>query len=85
MQARYGTDTIPQTAENLARERGISREDQDAYALRSQQRRPRPRARRGFLAEEIVPVDVVGRGARRSAWRGRAPAAGDDARAAGAR
>lgn len=34
----YGTESMPETAENLARERGISRADQDAYALRSQQR-----------------------------------------------
>jgi 3-oxoadipyl-CoA thiolase len=62
MQARYGVDTNPQTAENLARERGISRADQDAYALRSQQRAEYAR-QRGLLAEEIAPIEVpAGRG-----------------------
>ena len=58
MQARYGVDTNPQTAENLARERGISRADQDAYALRSQQRAESAR-QRGLLAEEITPIEVA--------------------------
>ena len=49
---------MTQTAENLAREHGIARADQDAYALRSQQRAERARAR-GWLAEEIVPVPVT--------------------------
>ncbi|HOC17555.1 MAG TPA: 3-oxoadipyl-CoA thiolase [Vicinamibacterales bacterium] len=57
MQERYGTDGNPQTAENLARERGISRDDQDAYALRSQQRAEAAR-QRGLLADEIAPIDV---------------------------
>jgi 3-oxoadipyl-CoA thiolase len=57
MEARYGVDTNPQTAENLARERGIAREDQDAYALRSQSRAESAR-RRGDLAAEIVPIEV---------------------------
>jgi 3-oxoadipyl-CoA thiolase len=57
MQSRYGTDSNPQTAENLASERGISRADQDAYALRSQQRAEAARLA-GFLAEEIAPIDV---------------------------
>ena len=38
IRARHGIDSMPETAENLASERGISRTDQDAYALRSQQR-----------------------------------------------
>ncbi len=58
MQARYGVDTNPQTAENLARERGISRADQDAYALRSQQRAESAR-QRGLMAEEIAPIEVA--------------------------
>ena len=57
MEARYGIDSMTQTAENLAREDAISREDQDAYALRSQQRAERARAA-DRLAEEIVPVTV---------------------------
>jgi 3-oxoadipyl-CoA thiolase len=61
MEARYGIDSMAQTAENLAREDAISREDQDAYALRSQERAERARAA-GRLAEEILPVAVgVGR------------------------
>jgi 3-oxoadipyl-CoA thiolase len=57
LEAKHGTDSMTQTAENLARERGIERADQDAYALRSQQRAERARAK-GWLAEEIVPVPV---------------------------
>ena len=57
MQARYGIDSMTETAENLAREDQISREDQDAFALRSQERAERARAA-GRLAEEIVPVTV---------------------------
>ncbi len=58
MEARYGIDSMTQTAENLAREDGISREDQDAYAVRSQERAERARAG-GRLAQEIVPVTVA--------------------------
>jgi acetyl-CoA acetyltransferase family protein len=62
LRQRVGTETMPETAENLARERGIARADQDAYALRSQQRYARALAR-GFLAHEIVAVDApAGRG-----------------------
>ena len=57
MQALYGVDTMPETAENLARERGISREDQDGYALRSQQRTARAQAE-GRFASELLPVEV---------------------------
>jgi 3-oxoadipyl-CoA thiolase len=57
MEAKHGIDSMTQTAENLAREQGIGRADQDAYALRSQQRAERARAS-GFLAEEITPVPV---------------------------
>ena len=67
MQARYGTDSNAQTAENLARERGIAREDQDAYAARSQARAEAARLA-GRLAEEIAPIDVpAGREVRRVA------------------
>jgi 3-oxoadipyl-CoA thiolase len=58
MKDRYGIDSMPETAENLARERGISRDDQDAYAYRSQQRAARSRAE-GRLAPELLPIDVV--------------------------
>jgi 3-oxoadipyl-CoA thiolase len=57
MAARYGIDSMTQTAENVARERGIDRADQDAYALRSQERAERARAS-GRLAQEITPVRV---------------------------
>ena len=58
MQARYGVDSMTQTADNLAREHGIDRAScQDAYAWRSQQRTAHAQAK-GWLAEEITPVQV---------------------------
>src|SRR6478736_2862757 len=57
MQARYGIDSMTQTADNLAREHRITRECQDAYALRSQQRTAHARAV-GWLAEEITAVQI---------------------------
>src|SRR4029077_5391369 len=57
MQARYGVDSMTQTADNLAREHGIDRTSQDAYALRSQRRTAQAQAK-GWLAEEITPVQV---------------------------
>src|SRR5438128_2195069 len=57
MKARYGVDSMVQTADNLARERGISRACQDAYAWRSQQRTAYAQAQ-GWLAEEITAVRV---------------------------
>ena len=57
MQARYGVDSMTQTADNLAREHGIARDCQDAYALRSQQRTAHAQAQ-GWLAEEITAVQV---------------------------
>ena len=60
MRELYGTDSMPETAENLAREHGISREDQDAFALRSQERTATARAG-GRLAREIVAVPVPAR------------------------
>jgi acetyl-CoA C-acetyltransferase len=60
MRELYGTDAMPETAENLAREDGISREDQDAFALRSQERTAKARAG-GRLAREIVAVPVPAR------------------------
>jgi 3-oxoadipyl-CoA thiolase len=57
MQARYGVDSMAQTADNLAREHGISRTDQDEYAFRSQQRTANAQAQ-GWLAEEITSVPV---------------------------
>jgi 3-oxoadipyl-CoA thiolase len=57
IQAKYGIDSMTETAENLAREHGVAREDQDAYALRSQRRAETARAK-GWLAEELTPVPV---------------------------
>src|SRR5437763_14874966 len=57
MQARYGVDSMTQTADNLAREHGISRACQDAYAWRSQQRTAHAQAQ-GWLAEAITAVRV---------------------------
>ncbi len=60
MKDMYGVDAMPQTADNVADEWGISREDQDAFALRSQQRTAAAQ-QAGFFAEEIVPVVIKGR------------------------
>jgi len=60
MKEMYGVDAMPQTADNVAEEHRISREDQDAFALRSQQRTGKAQAA-GFFAEEIVPVVIQGR------------------------
>ena len=57
MKAKYGVDSMPETAENVAVEFKISRSDQDAFALRSQQRTAAAVAA-GRLAEEIVPVMI---------------------------
>ncbi len=55
MKAKYGIDSMPETAENLVAEYAIARADQDAFALRSQQRWAAAEAS-GFFAKEIVPV-----------------------------
>lgn len=55
MREAYGVDSMPETAENVAADFGISRADQDAFALRSQQRAAAAQAA-GLLAPEIVPV-----------------------------
>ena len=57
MKAKYGIDSMPETAENVAAEFNIARADQDAFALRSQQRAAAAIAA-GRLAEEIVPVTL---------------------------
>lgn len=57
MKTQYGIDTMPETAENVAVEFGISRADQDALALRSQQRWAAANAA-GVFDREIVPVAV---------------------------
>ncbi len=57
MAARHGVDSMPQTADNVAAEYGVSREDQDAFACRSQARAAAAQ-QSGFFAEEIVPVVI---------------------------
>lgn len=57
MKTQFGVDSMPETAENVAEQFGISREDQDAFALRSQQRTAAA-TETGRLAEEIVPVKI---------------------------
>jgi 3-oxoadipyl-CoA thiolase len=57
MKAKYGIDSMPETAENVAMDFNVSRGDQDAFALRSQQRAAAAIAA-GRLAEEIIPVTL---------------------------
>ncbi|MFS0753208.1 3-oxoadipyl-CoA thiolase [Noviherbaspirillum sp. 1P10PC] len=58
LQAEYGTESMPQTAENVAREFNIEREAQDRFALASQQKVVRAR-HDGFFSEEITPVTLA--------------------------
>src|ERR1700751_2759769 len=60
MNKQYGVESMPETGENVAEEFAVSREDQDAFALRSQQRAAAAQAR-GFFEEEIVPVEIAGK------------------------
>ncbi len=60
MKEMYGVDAMPQTADNVADEWQVSRDDQDAFALRSQQRAAAAQ-QSGFFAEEIVPVVIRGK------------------------
>jgi acetyl-CoA acyltransferase len=57
MKEKYGTDSMPETAENVAEEWRISRPDQDAFACRSQQRAAKA-AKAGRFSDEIIPVGV---------------------------
>ena len=57
MHEQYGTDAMPQTAENVARDFAVSRQDQDAFALRSQERAATAIAA-GRMAREIAPIPV---------------------------
>jgi acetyl-CoA C-acetyltransferase/acetyl-CoA acyltransferase len=62
MRDRFGVDSMPETAENVAEQYGVSRADQDEFALRSQQRAAKAQAN-GRLAAEIAPIEVpAGRG-----------------------
>jgi 3-oxoadipyl-CoA thiolase len=60
LKARYGVDSMPETGENVAEEFGISRQDQDAFAYRSQQR-AEAALQSGALAEQITPVTITAR------------------------
>ncbi|WP_374438490.1 3-oxoadipyl-CoA thiolase [Inhella sp.] len=57
MKAQFGVDAMPETAENVATDFGISRQDQDRFALASQNKTLAARER-GFFAREIVPVSI---------------------------
>jgi 3-oxoadipyl-CoA thiolase len=58
MKAKYGTDSMGQTAENVAEQYGVTRADQDAFALRSQQKAAAARTA-GRFAPEIAPVEIA--------------------------
>ncbi|WP_370206599.1 3-oxoadipyl-CoA thiolase [Pararhodobacter marinus] len=60
MKAQYGVDSMPETAENVAVDHSVARADQDAFALRSQQKAAAAQAN-GRLAKEITPVEVKSR------------------------
>jgi 3-oxoadipyl-CoA thiolase len=60
MKSQYGVDSMPETGENVAEEFQITRADQDAFALRSQQRAAKAIAS-GYFAKEIVAVEIAGR------------------------
>jgi 3-oxoadipyl-CoA thiolase len=57
MKSQYGVDSMPETAENVAADFNVSREDQDAFAFRSQQRTATAQ-QNGKLSQEIVPVTI---------------------------
>ncbi|HTH76190.1 MAG TPA: 3-oxoadipyl-CoA thiolase [Trinickia sp.] len=57
LKAQYGVDSMPETGENVAEQFSVNRADQDAFALRSQQKAARAQ-QDGTLAQEIVPVEV---------------------------
>ena len=60
MKAQYGVDSMPETAENVATDFRINREDQDAFALRSQLRTARAQET-GVFADELIPVSIAQR------------------------
>ncbi len=60
MKAQYGVDSMPETGENVAEDFQVTREAQDAFALRSQQRAARAQAD-GFFAGEVAPVTIPGK------------------------
>ena len=77
MKARYGTAAMPETAENVADRYGISREDQDRFAERSQTLAARAQES-GYFAEEIAPVTVKSRKAETVVDRDEHPRPGTD-------
>lgn len=60
MKALYGVDSMPETGENVASDFAVSRADQDAFALRSQQKAAAAQAA-GYFADEITPVTITDR------------------------
>ncbi len=65
LKVAYGVESMPETGENVARDYGISRADQDAFALRSQNRTAAAQMR-GWFADEIVPVTLTDRKGRQT-------------------
>ena len=63
LQQKYGVDSMPETGENVAAQYRVSREDQDRFALRSQQRTAAAYAR-GFFDSELIPVEIPQRKAK---------------------
>src|SRR6204780_1826882 len=57
MKSKYGVDSMPETGENVAEDFKVSREDQDAFAFRTQQRCGKAMAA-GFFADELIPVSI---------------------------
>jgi 3-oxoadipyl-CoA thiolase len=57
MKSKYGVDSMPETAENVAEDFHVSREDQDAFAFRTQQRWAKAHAS-CFFSEEVIPVSI---------------------------
>ena len=68
MKEKYGIDSMPETAENVAKEFKVARADQDAFALRSQQRYAKAQAA-GFFADEIVAGPIAQKKAIPSSFR----------------
>ncbi len=60
IEAQYGSDSMPETAENLAEDFNVSRADQDLFAHNSQLKADAA-AKAGFLSQEIIPVEIKGR------------------------
>jgi acetyl-CoA acyltransferase len=63
LEEKYGVDSMPETGENVAADYGVSREDQDKFALRSQQRTAAA-YERGFFVSELIPVEIPQRRAK---------------------